>query len=170
MDSSTSEQTDEESWCPFLDPYGYFRAEIPTSWHIEQSKGTLTHTYKEHVWQGHRIFTHMAPLLTDSNARLMSVVIRVEQFTEVPPPITWDTIEPNSFNALQTYRMTHDSDWLSCTVGHMRLHFQCQTQQVSRAYPPLGWEAPLPLLQDELRRRLMLVQRIFDSLKPLAPA
>lgn len=85
-------------------------------------------------------------------------------------PITWDTIEPNSFNALQTYRMTHDSDWLSCTVGHMRLHFQCQTQQVSRAYPPLGWEAPLPLLQDELRRRLMLVQRIFDSLKLLALA
>jgi hypothetical protein len=112
----------------------------------------------------------MVPLLTDSDARPMSVMIRVEQFTEIPPPITWNTIEPNSFDALQTYRMTHDSDWLSCTVGHMRLHFEYQIHRVSRAYPPPGWEAPFALSQDELRGRLMLVQRIFDSLKLLAPA
>ena len=120
------------------------------------------------VWEGHRSITYLLPP-RGSETRRMSVSIRVEQYAETPPPIFKDRPEPTDGGFFRSYCVADDSDWLSCVVGHVRVHIQYEIQGVSRAYHPLGWEPPAPLLPDELQRRLALVQRIIHSFDWLAP-
>lgn len=117
--------------------------------------------------------TTLRPAATDSDVvrmGLMSMTIRLEAFTEPPPPISRDLPEPSDLGYLRSYRITHDKDWLQCTVGHLRVHIQYELQRVSRTYHPLGWEPPAPLSPDERQRRLSLIQRIIGSFELLAPS
>lgn len=164
---------DDMHWRQFTDPRARFRVEIPAAWHVKQSEGTFTHTHQGHVWHGQRVWTTLRPAATDSDVirmGLMSMTIRLEAFTEPPPPISWDSPEPSDLSYFRSYRITHDGDWLHCSVGHVRVHIQYEIHRVSRTYPPLGWEPPAPLSPDERQRRLALIQRIIGSFDLLAPS
>ena len=95
------------------------------------------------------------------------MTIRVEQFDETPPPIFGDIQEPTDLDFLHTYRVKHDSDWLTVVVGHLRIHVQYGIQSVSRKYHSEDWQPPAPLSSDEQHRRWALVQRIINSFELL---
>lgn len=160
MDSSIGEPT----WRMFSDSHGYFHAEVPASWDVKQSEGAFTHSCQGRVWQGRRFLTQLLPPPGDSDARHTSVTIRIEEYAETPPPIARDHPELTTLSALRAYRVTHDTDWLICTVGNLRAHIEYEIQGVSGAYHPAGWELPPALSTGERHRRLALVQHIIVSL------
>jgi hypothetical protein len=154
---------DESIWRQFTDLHGYFRVDIPASWQVDQSEGTLTHSQQGRIWHGTDFITQLHPPVGDENTRHMGMAIRVEQFDDTPPPIFGDIQEPTDLDFLRTYRVIHDSDWLSGIEGHLRVHVQYLIQGVSHKYHSEGWEPPAPLSLGEQHRRWALVQRIINS-------
>lgn len=152
--------TTDEDWRTFTDPHGYFHIELPASWRVEQSDGPFFHGHHA----AHRFLTTLEPAANDNSSRRTWMTIRIEQYAETPPPMKGSQ-EPTDLQYLRTYRIIHGSDWLTCVVGHLRIHIEYQIQGISHphAYRPMGWEPPAPLSQDEQRRRLAIVQRIIAS-------
>lgn len=162
MDPTTA----EENWRPFTDPYGHFRIEIPASWRVEQSDGPFTHG--RHA--ARRFLTLLEPSPSGSSTRRIWMTIRIEQYAETPPLISKGLPESADVQYLRTYHVAHESDWLTCVVGHIHIHIEYRIQDipVSSPYKSMEWEPPAPLSPDEQRKRLALVKRIIASFDLLA--
>ena len=39
--------------------------------------------------------------------------------------------DPTNVGSFRHYRISHDRDWLTCVVGHLRVHIQYEIQAVS---------------------------------------
>jgi hypothetical protein len=162
--------TGDEPWHLYTEPYRLFRVEIPVSWRVHASESALAHGYQGRIWEGRRYHTHLFPPASGQDTRLMSVSIRIERYTAIPPPITKDVVEPTGLDFLHIYRVVHGADWLSCIVGSLRIQIQYEIQGISRAYHDEDWEPPPPLSPGERHERLALIQRIIDSFELLTPA
>jgi len=159
---------DESTWRQFTDPHGCFRIEIPASWQVDLWDGSFTHGQHGRVWHGTRFVTELHSLVGDTNTWSTSVTIRIEQFDGTLPPIFGDIPEPTDVSFLRTRRATHDSDWLTCILGHARIHIQYAIQHMSHAYHHEDWQPPASLSPDEQHRRRAFVQRIINSFDLLA--
>jgi hypothetical protein len=159
---------DEQTWHQYSDPQGHFRVEIPASWRVQRTEGTLTHRQQGRVWEGEYAITNLQAPIGQGEERHLSVSIRIEQYAEAPPPVLKGPPDPTDVGYFRHYRVSHDTEWLRCAVGHLRVNIQYEIQAVSRAYHPADWKPPAPLSPDERQERLLLVQRLIDSFELLA--
>jgi hypothetical protein len=163
-------ERDEQTWRQYGDPQGLFRVEIPASWSVQRTEGKLTRGQHGRIWEGEHSITYLHAPAGWGEERYVSVSIRIERYAEAPPPDRKGPPDPTDVGYFRRYRISHDADWLRCTVGHLRVNIQYEIQSVSGAYHSADWEPPAPLSLDERQERLRLVQRIIDSFELLAPS